>query len=207
VAPTAPKQTGSADGFTVVAGHNGAVQFTQIGTTPILRKLEGLSAGFGCFRLTKEFGIFTVRGLGDGGRFAPRVGIRLNGVGTPLDGCEVQASFGRTWPDPLGNHAAVEIPLTPAGRRFFADRAAARDLALFVRSRRMQRLRAEPPARALVDIRRAYGRALAGSRIRMAATGGALRFGERSPTGKEFFVLVRGGKIARQNLEPYGFVF
>jgi hypothetical protein len=208
VAPTPPLQTGSADGFSVVAGRNGSVQFTQTGTTPILRRLAaGLSAGFGCFRLTKEFGIFTVRGLSDGGRFASRVGFRLNGVGTPLDGCEVQASIGRTWPDSLGNHAAVEIPFTAAGRRFFADRAAARDVALFVRSRRLHRLRAEPPARALADIRHVYGRRLARSPIRISATAGGLRFSERSPTGREFFVLVRGGKIARQNLKPYGFVF
>ncbi|MFL5925746.1 MAG: hypothetical protein ACJ77E_02275 [Gaiellaceae bacterium] len=207
VGPAPPLQTGSADGFAVVVGRNGAVQFTQTGTTPILRTLVGKSAGFGCFRLTREFGIFTVRGLGDGGRFAPRVGFLLNGVGGPLDGCEVQASIGRTWPDSLGNHAAVEIPFTAAGRRFFADRAAARDVALFVRSRRMHRLRAEPPARALADIRRAYGKQLAGSRIRIEAVVGGLRCSERSPTGREFFVLVNGGKIARQNLKPYAFVF
>ena len=116
VAPSAPVQQGSADGFRVVVGHNGSVQFTQVGETPILKELVGKSAGFSCFRLAKEFGIFTVRGLGQGGRFAPKVGFQLNGVGTPVDGCEVQASIGRTWPDRLHNHAAVEIPLTAAGR-------------------------------------------------------------------------------------------
>jgi hypothetical protein len=93
-----------------------------------------------------------VRGLGQGGGFAPKVGFQLNGVGMPVDGCEVQASIGRTWPDRLHNRAAVEIPLTLAGRAYFDDRQAARDLALFVRSRRMHQLRKEPAAQAKASI-------------------------------------------------------
>jgi hypothetical protein len=208
VPPSQPVQRGSADGFTVVAGHNGAVQFTQTGTTPILKQLAGQSAGFGCFRLTKEFGIFTVRGLSDGGQFAPSVGTQLHGVGTPFDGCEVQASIGRTWPDPLDNHAAVEIAFTPPGRRFFADRAAARDLALFVRSRRMHQLRKEPAAQAKHDIEAAYGRNLAHSPIHVTVISPTtLRFSETSPRGRQFQVTIRNGRINSQNLKPYGFVF
>jgi hypothetical protein len=208
VPPAQPLQRGSAEGFTVVAGHNGAVQFTQVGTTPILKQLVGQSAGFGCFRLTKEFGIFTVRGTGVGGRFASSVGTQLHGVGTPFDGCEVQASIGRTWPDPLDNHAAVEIAFTPAGRRFFADRAAARDLALFVRSRRMQQLRKEPAAQAKEHIEAAYSRNLAQSAIRITLISQTtLQFTETSPTGRKFHVTIRNGRIHDQNLKPYGFVF
>jgi hypothetical protein len=206
--PSQPQQRGSADGYSVVAGHNGSVQFTQTGTTPILRQLVGQSAGFGCFRLTKEFGIFTVRDTGQEGRFASRVAFQLNHVGAPLDGCEVQASIGHRWPDVLGNHAAVEIPLTPTGRRFFADRAAARDLALFVRSRRMQQLRKEPAAQAKRAIEATYGRNLVHSPIRIATINPAtLRFSETSPTGKQFQVTIRNGRISNQNLKPYGFVF
>ena len=171
VPPSAPTEQGSADGFKVVVGHNGSVQFTQISQTPILEELVGRSAGFSCFRLTNEFGIFTVRGLGQGGRFAPKVGFELNGVGRPVDGCEVEASIGRVWPDRLHNRAAVEIPLTAAGRSYFADRQAARDLALFVRSRRMHELRKEPANRAKADILRVYGKRLAGSPITITATG------------------------------------
>jgi hypothetical protein len=219
VAPSQPLQQGEADGFAVVVGHNGSVQFTQTGTTPILKRLVGESAGFGCFRLTKEFGIFSVLGLSQGGRFAPKVGFQLNGVGTPVDACEVQASIGRTWPDVLNNRAAVEIPFTVKGRAFFADRAAARDLALFVRSHRMQELRREPPTQALRDIRARYGHALSSSRIRITQEGNGLRFSETSPTGKTFFVLVQHVKVRRQgvvaeqtritsqNVKPYTRVF
>lgn len=208
VAPSAPLQRGSADGFSVVVGHNGSVQFTQIGETPILHELVGKSAGFSCFRLTSEFGIFTVRGLGQGGRFAPKVGFSLQGVGTPVDGCEVQASIGRTWPDRLHNHAAVEIPLTAKGRTFFADRAAARDLALFVRSQRMHQLRKEPAPQARTDILHTYGKQLAHSPIKITVLDSAtLRFSETSTTGKPFSVTVDNGRISSQNLKPYAFVF
>jgi hypothetical protein len=208
VAPSAPTQTGNSEGFKVVVGRNGAVQFTQTGETPILKELVGKSAGFSCFRLTTEFGIFTTRALAEGGRFAAKVGFILNGVGTPVDGCEVQASIGRSWPDRLHNRAAAEIPLTARGRAFFTDRATARDLALFVRSRRMQKLRKEPAARAKLDIQGAYGEQLAHSPITIVVVNPTtLRFTERSGTGKLFSVIVRDGRIAAQNLKPYGFVF
>ena len=207
-APSAPVQEGSADGFQVVVGHNGAAQFTQTGTTPILSGLAGHNVGFSCFRLTREFGIFTVRGLGQWGRLAAKVGFLLSGVGTPVDGCEVQASIGRLWPDRLRDRAAVEIPLTAAGRRFFADRQAARDLALFVRSRRVHQLRREPAARARADILAAYGNELSRSPIRIAAVDAeTLRFSERSGTGRTFSVTVRRGRITAENLKPYALVF
>jgi hypothetical protein len=54
-------------------------------------------------------------------------------------------------PDSLRNRASVEIPLTAAGKAFFSNRATARDLALFVRCRRMHHLHAEPQTRELAD--------------------------------------------------------
>jgi hypothetical protein len=208
VSPTAPTQSGSADGFDVVVGHNGAVQFVQTGRTPILTELQGKSVGYACFRLTREFGIFTVRAVGYAGRLAPRVGLSLNGVATPVDGCELQASVGRTWPDRLHSRAAVEIPLTAKGRAYFADRRAARDLALFVRSRRMHDLRAEPARQARAGIFQAYGKELARSPIRISVVDAmTLRFVERSGTGRLFTVTVHGGRITKEDLEPYAFVF
>lgn len=208
VAPTAPIQQGEADGFKVIAGHNGAVQFTEITSKATLRRLIGHSAGYTCFRLTREFGIFTVRGAGQDGRFAPKVGWQLSGVGTPIDGCDIEASAGHLWPDRNGSHSVVEIPFTSAGRAFFADRAAARDLALFVRSHRVHLIRREPAAQALHDLQAAFGRQLARSRIQIKPLGSnALEFSERSATGRKFFVLVRGGRIVQQNLKPYAFVF
>lgn len=210
VAPTAPLQRASADGFTVVAGANEAVQFTQNAATPATRRLDGHGMGIGCFRLTREFGIFTVRDLAFGERTfrsGRPMGFQLHGVGTPFDGCEIQGSAGHLWPDRSQSHSAVEVPFTTAGRRFFADRAAARDLALFVRTGRVQKIRREPPAQARRDLFAIYGHALRGSAIHISAGGSTLTFSERSSTGKRFTVVVRNGRIAHKNVEPYAFVF
>jgi hypothetical protein len=207
VAPSQPQQEGSADGFHVVVGRNGAVQFTQTGRTSELERLAGHSAGYGCFRLTREFGIFTVRGLSQEGRFAPNVGIQLYGIGAPVDGCEIDGSGGHRWPDALGSHSPVEIALTAKGRAFFADRAAARDLAHFVRSGRMQKIRKESGPQILRDMRATYGPALTHSRIRYRLTVGGITFTETSSTGKTFRVVVVHGRIAHSNVEPYAKVF
>jgi hypothetical protein len=125
-----------------------------------------------------------------------------------VDGCDIEAPIGHTWPDRLDNHAAAEIPLTAAGRAYFADRAAARDLALFVRFRKVQTLRKELAAQAKAAIEPGYGRPLAKSRLRITVVSPTtLRFTERSATGKEFQVTVQNGRITSQNLKPYDFAF
>jgi hypothetical protein len=83
-----------------------------------------------------------------------------------------------------------------------------RDLALFVRSSRMQQLRKEPAAQAKRDIEAAYGRDLAHGRIRITLVDATtIRFSETSRTGRHFQVMIRNGRISSQNLKPYGFVF
>ena len=194
--------------FSVVVGHNGAVQFTQTAHTAHLEHLIGRSVSYSCFRLTREFGILTTRGFGDEGRFASNVGFLLNGVGTPLDGCDIEGSAGHLWPDRNGNHSAVEIAFTPVGRAFFADRAAARDLALFVRSKRVQKIRHETPAKAVHDLQTSYGSQLAHGHIHITTQNpNELVFTETSTTGKTFTVTVRNGRISKQNLKPYAFVY
>jgi hypothetical protein len=199
--PTPPLQRGSGDGVAVVAGANGSVVFRTGGIRSDRRAVLGRMVSYGCFTLTREFGIFGTQGLGVEGRLQSRVVVHVDGVRRPLDGCEVSGEAGHRWPDRFGSHAPAEIPLTRAGRRYFDDRAAARDLALFVRGRRVQRIRREPPRRALVDLRRAYPQ-LARSRIRIAATATTLVLSER-----RFRVVVARGRIVRQNLEPYALVF
>lgn len=209
VPPSAPLQRGSDNGVGVVAGRNGWVQFSVTTQTPQVRRLLAQkSATFDCFRLTHEFGIFDTSGVGPEGRFAPHVAFQVTGITPPFDACEIEGSQGHAWPDPLGNHSEVEIPFTAAGRAYFTDRAAARDLALFVRSRRVQTLRREPAAQAKTDILRVYGKQLTQSPIRIdVTTSNTLVFSERSPTGESFTVTVRNGRIAKQDLAPYAFVF
>jgi hypothetical protein len=72
----------------------------------------------------------------------------------------------------------------------------------------MHTLRKEPPAKEKTDILRVYRKPLASSPITMTVIDPAtLQFAERSSSGKQFTVTVRNGRISKQNLKPYGFVF
>jgi hypothetical protein len=88
------------------------------------------------------------------------------------------------WPDPHGYHSAVEIAFTAQGRRFFADRAAARELALYMR---WSKHHPNAPTTGLTVTRR----------------GPTTTYSVRSASGKRFFVTVRGGRIVRENVRPY----
>lgn len=174
-APTAPLQRGSADGVTVVVGANGIAEFTT--SDPKLR-----ASSWACFSFMR-YHEATPLELG----YAPQAHgdrIDLGGLKTPVDGCEVQSGRGHTWPDPYGYHAAVEIPFTARGRRWLADRAATRELALFVRWR-MHHPDAKPTG------------------IHVAHRGGATVYSVRSTTGKIFAVTLQGRKVVRENVTGY----
>ena len=144
-----------------VAGANGAVRITAHAASRVRSRASCGRVTISCFRVTREFGIPGVRGYGPSGALADSIGLTLTGVGRPLDGCEIDSPRGHRWPDPLGSHSPIELAFTTKGRAYFADRAAARDLALFVRSGRMQRIRREPHPELLRDMNAAYGPELA----------------------------------------------
>jgi hypothetical protein len=189
-------------------GRNGVVQFTVVGTSRATRLLQGQQASYSCFRLTTEFGIFTVRGDGYSGTFASHVGLVMWRAGGRLDGCEIGGFGGHRWPDTFAGHTPIELAFDAKARAYFANRAAARDLALFVRTARVQKIRHETARRALRDLRAAYGRELAHSAIRIQAVSpDTLRFSERSTAGRLFTVVVTRGRIKKQNLSPFALVF
>jgi hypothetical protein len=184
VPPSAPLQRGSAAGVNVTVGSNRVAIFDTSGAVRpnVLR-----GASWGCFKFTRyhevaPFGVYYSAQARHGNA------IDLNGLAAPYDGCEVQATYGRTWPDPFRSHAAVEIAFTARARRFFADRAAARDLALFVRTREHHPV-ALP------------------SRIHLSRDAAGTSFLERSPTGRAFSITLRGNHVVRQNVRPFTIVF
>jgi hypothetical protein len=117
----------------------------------------------------------------------------------------------------------VEVPLTERGRRFFTERAAARDLAYFVRSPRIKALRralkrnagaALPLSREVA--RRFPSRVVAlpsatalppGGRIGVWSDGKRRLVATRAVGGRRLFVELRSGRIGRHNLEQLAFVF
>jgi hypothetical protein len=214
-APTPPLQRGSADGVSVIAGHNGVVRF-DISSAPARVQALIQNASYACFRYMRYHEDVPAE-LG----FAPQAmsgtAIRIFGLPTPYDGCEIQGSYGHTWPDRNHNHSAVEIPFDARAARFFADRAAARDLALFLRSREMQKLRRLESSALSSALTRRYGSAIAHRRsptsrlpvgkIGYVTSGSTSTFFEYSSTGRRFFVRVQAGRILEQNVKPLAFVF
>ena len=209
VHPTAPLRRATASGVTAVAGSNGAVQITAGTLPPAIDNLLGRSVTYDCFRLAHPYGIATVFGEGQSGAFTRSVGFTVRGNGGPLDGCEIDSSRGHRWPDALGSHSPVELAFTAKGRAYFADRAAARDLALFVRSGRMQRIRRERGKGSFLrDMNAAYGHALAGSQISASrSTNTESPSRRRASPGRSSPIVVRNGRIVRSNLAPYAKVF
>jgi hypothetical protein len=140
----------------------------------------------------------------------------------PFDGCLVSGSYGRRWNDPRGQHSPAEIAFTATGKRFFDERAVARDLAMFVRSpklvaarRSLKRGSIAPAAAALtrglpvrVVALAERGRLPAAGEIGVWSNhGDTIEVSARSAAGKRMFIELRDGRIVRHNLEGLAFVF
>ena len=133
----------------------------------------------------------------------------------PFDACGVSTSRGHKWNDGRSTHMPLEIAFTTAGRRFFAERAAARDLALFVQSLLMEGYRwplrrdpteTYPPARKIAfGVPRVVAIASPGRPVRAGAIGVWTR-GRRlvvvtkAADGRRFRIDLEGGRIVSQQL-------
>jgi hypothetical protein len=140
----------------------------------------------------------------------------------PLDGCLISGSYGRRWNDPRGQRAPAEIAFTDDGRRFFQERAAARDLALFARMARISSIRRAMKRGATAPDAGTVTRDLP-SRVRPLAVRqhrlpsgeigvwsdgrNTLELSQWSPGGRRLYIVIREGRIHRHNLEGLAFVF
>jgi hypothetical protein len=138
-----PVQHGASQGVRVDVYAPGTAIFDLRRVAPTPHRLitgpNGLS--FGCLHARFGHGAWRTGEYTLSGRFNRRLRFRWHGVVGPYDGCEIGGPYGHRWDDAFGTRNAVEIWLTARGRHFFNDRAAARDLAYFVRSGRVQRIR------------------------------------------------------------------
>jgi hypothetical protein len=210
-------QRGSSEGVSVSIGKNATVVFDAGELAAATRKaLRGDKAGFHCFVVARQI-IRETRGTWIYARWRPPIAFRVVGIATPFDGCDIQGTYGHHWRDGRGTHSLVEIPFTDRGRRYFADRATARDLALFVRSRTTKELRKLTGPRLIAALRREYGdRIIVLPRCDSApplgvvgahTSGARTVFSERSSTGDEFYVVLEQGKIVDENVRGLAFVF
>jgi hypothetical protein len=213
------KQSGTGGGVRVVVlGPKVEANLAGLSsTTEELLKGKRNHVTFTCFKFVKFAGRRYTRGVGLPREYAPvitaRFGAALRGrfFAAPFDGCTITGEYGHTWNDALGTHDAVEVPLTARGRRYFIERAVARDIEWLTR------------ARAFYDIR--YGV------VNVHAAGAAKHLGphvvvlsgpqatprlgklgiwigpnrrivlvERASTGRRFYFEIRRGIMYRTNL-------
>jgi hypothetical protein len=211
-----PIQRGENRGVVVTVGANDVVLFDATRADRNVRRLAGRSQiGFACFKLppTRRDPTYVFSSA----RLVAKVAVRLGGIAVPLTGCELQGSYGHRWRDQYGTHSLVEIALTERGQRYFADRAAARDLALFVRSPKTKRIRRETGERLRADLRREYGPRIVAlessdesppaGEVGYWIRGDRTIFAERSTTGFRFFVELVRGRIKRANVGSLAGVF
>jgi hypothetical protein len=224
LAGSRPIQHGTAQGVRVDVYSSGVAVFDLRRVAPTPRRLlhgpDGIT--YGCFHARFTHGIWhTAEYALDGHRFSRRLVFRWNHLTAPYDGCELGGLYGHRWNDAFGTRNAVEIWLTPLGRHFFNDRAAARDLAYFVRSRRIQqqlRLAANPQVGLAWFVNRYPGRV-----VEMAKPSGrvakdvigvwigpqTITFTATSSTHRRFFVVAKRGtyKLPLKNLGDLAFAF
>lgn len=223
-----PRLHGQPGPFTQVASARGVVvrvrppdvaAFDLTGADASARRQLRGRVTYSCLRLTTKHGWHAREG-GAWASSRPRYTAVLSGVHAPFDACEVRGSYGRRWGSAAGWHSAVEIPFNDKARRFFAERAAARELAYFVRSpvlraarQAMRRGRAAPTAE---TIARRVGNPVVGMGGRDAwpptGTIGVWTRGNRMVVVKRvdeqrLFVEIERGKVARTNIRGLAFVF
>lgn len=210
-------QRGIGDGVSVVV-RGSQVEARFGGLSAEKRRLLVFKDGrinLGCFKLVTVGGREYSSAVGVSTRFAPTVRTGLSPLGrsfgTPFDGCTVAGSYGHTWNDAHGTHDTVEIPLTPKGRRFYAERAAARDISWLARASIFREIRYAQRPPSTKEVARRLGNHV----VPLASAGETPPIGklgvwvgdprrivlvERATTGRRLYLEIRRGVIYRTNL-------
>jgi hypothetical protein len=222
-----PLQHGVAPGVTVDVYRDNLIVFRLASVTSALaRRLRVTrTVSLQCVKARFDGHSWSVDGTGASPNFGREMYVSLptSSLGLyriakpPYDGCSLGTTRGWKWNDPHGTHREVEIGFTAIGRRFYDEQAAARDLALFVRQREIQRLRHGGAVPFAALARRYSGRVVALTSASAAPASGQIgywfggagtfTFSTASARGRRLFVEVREGKIVRHNLAQLAFVF
>jgi hypothetical protein len=226
-------QRGDSQGVSVSTYDPGVAIFDFSSASARVRRLAAGDASAGCLRARFLNGRWhkdeeLVASGGSLSRGPDRLRVDLVGsdrlllaheVPPPYDGCELSGLYGRRWNDPYGTRALAEIPLSEAGRHFFDDRAAARDLVYFLRTRRVQKIRLSNNPRLRLEwlVHRYPGRVVeipsSTTRVSRDVIGvwigkRAIVFTTTSLTGRRLFVVGKRGSLwlPAKNLGDLAFV-
>jgi hypothetical protein len=147
-----PIQHAEVPGATIDVYRSGLVRIRLTSTTSrgyrlIKPAFRDPRVSIGCSRAAYGAGQWELLGSGGSAHFGREMrmvvggGPRGGSASPPFDLCSMRGVYGRRWNDARGMHDAFEFALTPLGRRFFAQQAAARDLSLFMRTPQMRAIR------------------------------------------------------------------
>ncbi|HET8651303.1 MAG TPA: hypothetical protein VFM13_01900 [Gaiellaceae bacterium] len=199
-----PIQRGATRGVTVVVYEGGGARFDTRAMESGLQRALPERLQTRCFRVAGD--AVTSGGYGTVPRGAvqqaallaqPQRG-RIPIAKPPFDACELGGGFGRNWLPRYDFHWPLEIGLTARGRSWFENRAAARELAHFVRTgprrRARKAMRQGAPA---PDAARLRDPGRPGIRVR--ASGDRFTASLTASTGRRFFIEIDGGRVLRSN--------
>jgi hypothetical protein len=213
--PKPPLQRGQADGVSFVAGRNGVVTIDISHTSARVRALIGETGSWDCFSFFGPYHEIDPMGVGTSiPATRSRATLSIEGIPTPFDGCQLEGMYGHRWPVRLHSHSVVEIAFTARAKEYFADSAAADDLAAFLR--RIQKIRRLSGDALDAAISRNFGAAvehlpssassLPPERVGYFDRAGGATFVEYSTTGRRFYVTIEKGKIASQNVRGLAYL-
>jgi len=187
------------------------------------------TAGVGCVKAAFSGDRWEALGGGSNAHVARTMGARIANFGgalggmpsPPFDVCQIWGTYGRYWNDAEGTHELVEVPFTAVGRRYLEERATARDLAYFVRTRKLRRIRlaihrgergpsADELARSfgerVVPLTSRSGTVPLG-KVGVWTDGKLIVASEVTPGGRRLYVTVRDVFIGANNIRDLSFPF
>ncbi len=210
-------QRGIGDGVSVVV-RGAEVEAQFAGLSAEKKRLLVFKDGrinLGCFKLVTVGGREYSSAVSVSTLFAPTVRTGLSPLGrsfaAPYDGCTVAGTYGHTWNDAHGTHDTVEIPLTPKGRRFYAERAAARDISWLARASTFREIRYARGPLSMNEVARRLGNHVVpldsaeetppiGKLGVWVGDPRRIVLVERATTGRRLYLEIRRGIIYRTNL-------
>jgi hypothetical protein len=185
------------------------------------------TAGVGCLKVAFGGGRWNSLGGGANAHVAQRMGARLGsspigGMSSPpFDVCEISGTYGRYWNDEEGTHELVEVPFNALGRRFLDERATGRDLAYFLRTKKMMAIRraihrgeAAPSAD---ELARTFGQRVVplasmnavapAGKVGVWTNGRLIVASELTPAGRRLYVTARDVFIGANNIRGLSLTF
>lgn len=205
-------QRGGTKGVTVVVFEGGGARFDTRGMEPALQRAMPNQLQARCFKLMGRdrtsngaYGTAPKDGVRSIALLAQPQHGRVPVASGPFDACELGGMFGRNWLPRFDWHWPLEIGLTARGRRWFEERAAARELGHFVRNgpRKLTRqaMKRGEPARPVETLRDP-----ARPEITVAASANGFTASLTASSGRRFFVEIDRGRIGRTNAKGLAFI-